>query len=370
MAVKRERAIQLRLGERSYKVHVGAGLLAAGAPTWRRLIASPQAWLVTDTNVARLHGHPLARRLRGLGFGVHLSVVPAGERSKTLERLELLAREGLRAGLRRDCTILALGGGMVGDLAGFLAGTYLRGVRWLQLPTTLLAQVDASVGGKVAVNCGPAKNSIGMFCQPAAVLADVETLRTLGAREFRSGLAESIKMAAVLSRTDLAWLEAHGPSLRPGSPGVVLGELVHRSVRMKARVVEEDERDHGRRALLNFGHTLGHALEGATGYRKWKHGEAVSIGCAFAAGESVRLGALSEPERARLVGLLRRVGLPVAARGLSEARLLGLMEGDKKQSHKGLGFVLTGPLGDGSVRRLEDRTALRRSLKDFLREGP
>lgn len=361
--------IQVRLGERSYRVHIGPGLLRADGGTWKRRLRSSQVWIITDSHVARLHARELRRRLLGWGARVHLSIVPAGEGSKSLQCVELLAREGLRAGMRRDCTLLALGGGMIGDLAGFLAGTYLRGVRWLQIPTTLLAQVDASVGGKVAVNTGPFKNSIGMFCQPAAVLADVETLGTLPAREFRSGLAESIKMSAVLSRADFAWLEAHMPGLSAGGSARRLTELVRRSVRMKARVVEEDERDHGRRALLNFGHTLGHALEGATGYRTWRHGEAVAIGCAFAARESVRLGALSADEGARLVRLLQNAGLPVTARGISATRLMALIKGDKKHSRKGLGFVLTGPLGDGSVRRLEDGTALRRSLQIFLREG-
>ena len=370
MGAARPRAVRLRLGERSYPVRIGAGLLrdphviAAAAG-----VGAGPLWIVTDSNVARLHARGLARRLQRAGFRVHVSTVPAGEGSKSLRRLEALALEGIRAGLGRDAVLVALGGGMVGDLAGFLAGCYLRGISWIQIPTTLLAQVDASVGGKVAVNSGPYKNALGLFLQPRAVLADVEVLRTLPPREFRSGLAEAIKMAAVLSRQAFAWLEPRVAALSPRRPAGELIELVCRSVSLKARVVEADEKDRGPRALLNFGHTLAHALEGQSRYRGLLHGEAVAIGCAFAARLSEEWGLLSGGERRRLVGAFERAGLPTRVKACSADRLLELIRGDKKRSAKGLAVVLTGPLGDGSVRRLPDSAMLKAPLLAFLAEG-
>ena len=358
--------IRVRLAGRSYPVRVGSGLLGSPSVPWTQWIPSRRAWLITDSRVGPLHAPLLVRRLKAAGSRVHESRVPQGESSKSLASLERLVREGLARGLQRDCTILALGGGMVGDLAGLLAGVYLRGVSWLQLPTSLLAQVDASVGGKVAVNVGEWKNSLGLFLQPAAVLADVGALATLSPRQFRSGLAESIKMAAVLSPAEFRWLELNMGRIRRNPEPEILAQLVARSVRLKARVVEQDELDRGRRALLNFGHTLGHALEGATGYGRFLHGEAVAVGCAFAAAESVRAGVLAPGQARRLVDLLDAAGLPTSVRGVSVARLLKVIEGDKKQSSKGLAFVLTGPLGSGSVKRLASGASLRRSLEAFL----
>ncbi|HVP38362.1 MAG TPA: 3-dehydroquinate synthase family protein [Candidatus Saccharimonadales bacterium] len=364
------RRVRVRLGARSYDVLIGAGLLPRLPGLLRRWSPARTVWLVTDTRVARLHAGPLAARLRRSGYRVHLSAVPPGERSKCARMLERLVRDGLRAGIRRDALLLALGGGVVGDLAGLVAGTYLRGLPWVQLPTTLLAQVDASVGGKVGVDVGPHKNSLGLFLQPLAVVADVAVLRTQSARQFRCGLAEAIKMSVALSRQEFAWLERHVPRLAPGSPPALLAELVARAVRMKAAVVAEDELDRGRRALLNFGHTLGHALEGACGYRRLLHGEAVAIGCAFAAGWSARLRRLPPADLRRVVALLQAARLPVRPPRVPAARLRALILGDKKQSDNGLAFVLTGPLGGGSVKRLRNSQGLARALNAFLEPRP
>ncbi|MBI5837773.1 MAG: 3-dehydroquinate synthase [Candidatus Eisenbacteria bacterium] len=362
--------VRVPLGERSYRVHIGAGLLGGLPRLLRELGSHRQLWILTDARVARLHARSLAGRLRRAGFRVRLDAVPPGERSKSAATLERLALRGLRGGITRDALLLAVGGGVVGDLGGLLAGTYLRGLPWVQVPTTLLAQVDASVGGKVAVDVGPYKNSLGLFLQPRAVVADVSVLRTLPLRQFRCGVAEAIKMAAVLGRRDFAWLERHVQGLGPRSPSPELVELVRRSVRLKSAVVAGDEFDRGRRALLNFGHTLGHALEGLQRYRGLLHGEAVAVGCAFAAGWSRDLGLLPAGDAARLLALLADAGLPVRPPAVRPARVLKLILGDKKQSDNGLAFVLTGPLGDGSVRRLRRGKALERALEAFLESRP
>jgi 3-dehydroquinate synthase len=368
--MKNLRTVRVPLGPRAYDVLVGPGLLARLPRLLKERSAARSLWLVTDRNVARLHARALAARLRRAGFQVRLSVVAPGEGSKSARTLERLALEGLRGGVRRDALLLAVGGGVVGDLGGLLAGTYLRGIPWVQVPTTLLAQVDAGIGGKVAVDVGPYKNSLGLFLQPLMVVADVSVLRTQSARQFRCGLAEAIKMAAVLGRRDFAWLERGVPGLGPAARGADLAELVARSARLKVAVVAEDELDCGRRALLNFGHTVGHALEGLQRYRGLLHGEAVAVGCAFAAGWSARLGLLPERDARRVVAVLRAAGLPVAPPRVSRERLLALIRGDKKQSGNGLAFVLTGPLGGGSVRRLSDLSSLAHALGAFLEPRP
>ena len=323
----------------------GERLKALGGPSTVAVVSTPP--------VARLYGKRLLRSLRRAGHRPILLTVPDGERAKTPAHAERLHRRFARAGLDRGARVVALGGGVVGDLAGFAAATYLRGIPLVMAPTTLLAQVDASVGGKTAVNLPEGKNLVGAFHQPCLVLADTATLATLPDRELRSGLAEAVKVGAALDRALFALLERDAERLLARDPASI-GRVVTRCVRLKARLVASDERDvRGRRALLNYGHTVGHALEAATGYRRLRHGEAVAIGIAAAARLAVRLGALSPAAAARQERLLERLGLPTRIpRGVSLSRVAQALRRDKKARDGRLVFVLTPSVGSARLRPL------------------
>jgi 3-dehydroquinate synthase len=301
------RTVRVDLGDRGYDIVVGRGV-APGARL--KELGARTALIVTDTHVDPLYGAACESHLRGLGIEAKRAVVEAGEETKDLRHAETLYRAALEAGLDRSSAVVALGGGVVGDLAGFVAATFLRGIAFSQAPTTLLAMVDSSVGGKTGVNLPEGKNLVGAFYQPCEVLADVTTLATLPEREYLSGLAEVVKYGVIWDAVLFERLEREADALRAREP-VVVEEVVARCCEIKAEVVRLDEKETGVRAILNFGHTFGHALESACGYGSLLHGEAVSIGMVFAARLSQRSRGFGAGEAERLIALLERLGLPV-----------------------------------------------------------
>ncbi len=327
-------------GERPYDITIGAGLLAAGELLGAGL-RGRHALLVTDDNVAPLYADQVEAALRSARPGLAMArfVLPAGEASKTLEQFGGALDALAELGARRDACVFALGGGVVGDLAGFAAACWMRGIDCVQLPTTLLAMVDSSVGGKTAVDLPQGKNLVGAFHPPRAVLADTATLRTLPERELRAGLAEVIKYGAIRDAAFLDWLEANAAGLLARDE-TALAEAIARSCEHKAAIVALDPFEHGERALLNFGHTFAHAIETAQGYGGLNHGEAVAVGMVLAARLSGHLGLAPAEAGERLQSLLGRFGLPVQLPpGLAPARLLDLMRLDKKARGDGLRFI-------------------------------
>jgi 3-dehydroquinate synthase len=337
--------LRIELGERGYPIVIGAGLLDDGS-LLQQHVAARDVLVVTNTTVGPLYA---ARLVAGLaGKRVRTIELPDGENFKTLEVVGRVFDAMVDSRLNRDACVVALGGGVVGDMAGFAAACYQRGVDFVQVPTTLLAQVDSSVGGKTGVNHPGGKNLIGAFHQPRAVLADLATLRTLPPREFRAGLAEVIKYGLVDDPAFLAWIEGSLDALLALEPAA-LAHAVRRCCEIKARIVAADEREHGQRALLNLGHTFGHAIETAAGYGEWLHGEAVATGMLLAADMSRRLGWLDAAAVARVRALLQRAGLPVVAPPIGAARALELMGMDKKVLAGRIRLVLLRGLGHGGV---------------------
>lgn len=337
--------IQLQHAGGQSDIHCGRGLLE-DSRLWRSLIDS-RVLVVTDRTVAGLYLAKLEVALAA--FDYEALILPDGEAHKTLDQWQNILNKLATMGAQRDATIIALGGGVVGDMAGFAAATYMRGIRVIQAPTTLLAQVDASVGGKTGVNLPQGKNLVGAFHQPAAVLIDVNTLSTQEARDYSAGLAEVVKYAAIRDADFMQWLETQRNAIMSRRADVLV-ELVMRSVRHKAEVVEADEREQGQRALLNFGHTFGHALETATEYHQFRHGEAVAIGMLQAAKLSARLGWISQADVDRLQTLLLAFDLPVdKPANISATQLLALMQLDKKNRAGRLRLVLLKALGQALV---------------------
>ena len=347
--------LQVSLGERSYPILIGPGLLG-DSDVLAELITARQVLIVTNEVVAPLYLATLEQAIAA--DEQHAIVLPDGEEQKSLQTFSTIIDALVEHGFHRDACLVALGGGVVGDIGGFAASCYQRGIDYVQVPTTLLAQVDASVGGKTAVNHPKAKNMIGAFHQPTCVLADTDTLKTLPPREFAAGLAETIKHSLILDYDFFVWLEAHMDDL-VAMDAAALSFVVRRNCELKAAIVAEDERDRGRRALLNLGHTFGHALESLGGYGQWLHGEAVSIGIALAARTSARLGWLDEGACGRIEALLARAGLPVSARDIEVERLLGRMSMDKKASAEGLKLVLLKRIGQGVIAPSPDDSLLR-----------
>jgi len=339
--------LNVALGERSYPIHIGCGLLADA-----RLIAPhlPQkkAFVVTNVTVAPLYLHTLTETLSSAGVAVQPVILPDGEQYKTWETLNLIFDALLGAHCERSTPLIALGGGVIGDMGGFAAACYQRGTPFIQAPTTLLSQVDSSVGGKTAINHPFGKNMIGAFYQPRLVLADLSTLDTLPERELAAGLAEVIKYGLIRDAPFFAWLEEHLPALLARDKEA-LAYAVARSCASKAEIVAADERETGERALLNLGHTFGHAIETGMGYGAWLHGEAVAAGTLIAAELSARLGWLTGAEVERMERLFVRAGLPVAAPRLGAARYLELMRHDKKVSGGKLRLVLLKGIGKAVV---------------------
>jgi 3-dehydroquinate synthase len=308
--------------------------------------------LVSDARVARLYGARALRSLRAAGCDADLLRIPPGERSKSSRCLAWLWERCAALGLARRGAVVALGGGVTGDLAGFLAATYLRGVQWVNVPTSLLAQVDSSVGGKTAVNLAAGKNLAGAFHQPVGVLVDPDVLRTLSVRQRRAGLAEAVKLGLAVDQRLFAWLERHAEALAAGEPQALAG-AVARSIRAKARVVLADEREceGGARTALNLGHTTGHALEAVTGFRALLHGEAVALGLRVATALAVSEAGLRLEDRVRLEVLLDLFGLPWKLPPVPVGRLIEAMRFDKKRSARAIRWVLTPRIGHASVPR-------------------
>jgi 3-dehydroquinate synthase len=336
--------VPVNLGIRSYRVLVGSGALAQAGAELARLKVGRRIAVVTDPTILALHGAAVTESLSAARLDVTTVLVPEGERAKTLDVAASTWERFLEAGLDRSSTVLALGGGAVGDLAGFAAATYMRGVNFVQVPTTLLAQVDASIGGKTAIDHPRAKNLIGSFYQPRLVLSDTATLQTLPEREYRSGLAEVIKHGIVLHAAYFAEVERDAAALVKRE-SATLERIVAGSCRLKASVVERDEQETELRHVLNYGHTIGHAIEAVTGYRRFAHGEAVSLGIAAEAGIAERLGVAEPGVRARQIRLLEAVGLPVRGLGEIPSLVVEALSRDKKARDGRVPFVLAPEIG-------------------------
>jgi len=340
--------LSVTLGERSYPIHIGAGLLD-DVKMYSPYVASRCAAVITNQVVAPLYLERTQRTLELAGARVVSVLIDDGEPAKAWASLDRVIDALLAARCGRDSVIVALGGGVVGDLAGFAAAVYQRGIAFIQVPTTLLAQVDSSVGGKTAINHACGKNMIGAFHQPLAVIADVATLDTLPDRELRAGIAEVIKHGCILDPQFVGWLEANIGKLL-SRDRAALSHAVRRSCELKAQVVAADEREAGLRAILNFGHTFGHAIEAGVGYGKWLHGEAVATGMVMAAELSARAGTLRREDAARVKTLIERAGLPVRGPTLAPEKYLELMQVDKKAAGGKLRFVLLEGLGRAVLR--------------------
>lgn len=363
------RTLRVDLGARSYDIHIGAGLLA-GAGRLVRSVAKGRAFIVTDAHVAAVHLSQLEVTLAKSGVDAPPAIIlPPGEATKSFTELERLIAALLERGLERTDTIIAFGGGVVGDIAGFAAAIALRGVDFVQIPTTLLAQVDSSIGGKTAIDTSAGKNTVGAFHQPRAVLIDTDLLRTLPAREMRAGYAELMKHGLLADEPFFAWLEQNGPAILAADPRFA-PEAVERSCAIKAEIVAADERETGPRALLNLGHTFAHALEAELGYSDaLLHGEAVAIGCRMAATLSARLNFCPAEDARRLDRHLAAVGLPRQARertnhAFDPERILARMRRDKKAKDAGITLVLL----RGTGKAFLTRDVEERSLLGFLRD--
>jgi 3-dehydroquinate synthase len=339
--------VDVDLPDHPYRVEIAPGSLARLGAHVRAVAPHERAALFVDENVHQAgHGPAAKASLEAAGFDVVLERLPPGEPTKSLAVVERLYSRLAKERLERESPIVAVGGGVLGDLTGFVAATYLRGCPFVQCPTSLLAMVDSSVGGKVAVNLPEGKNLVGAFHQPRVVVIDTDVLSTLPARELRCGLAECIKHGLGLDARLFEWIERELPGILALDPGVVV-ELVRRNVAVKAAIVVEDERERGRRALLNLGHTFGHAIEATVGYGVYEHGEAVALGTIAACVMAEREGLVPEGLEARFRALVRRIGLPDEARGLpSDEALLECMRGDKKVQSGKLRLVL--PTGVGA----------------------
>ncbi len=336
------RSVKVQLAERSYRIRIGTGVLKRLGVECRKLGLGNRCAIITDTNVARRFGSAARHSLKAEGFEPIFVTVPAGEPAKSLGVVQRCYDQLADQRLERKSFIVALGGGVVGDLAGFVAATYLRGISFVQVPTTLLAQVDSSVGGKVGVNLKAGKNLVGAFYQPRTVLCDLETLATLPQREFRAGLAEVIKYGIIYDARLFVRLERELDQLLARDADV-LEAVVARCCEIKAEVVSQDETEGGLRAILNFGHTIGHAIEAVSGYGKYLHGEAISIGQVAAA----QLSPLAGAEVERIRTLFARAGLPVSIKADRQKvkRLMNAMRLDKKVTRGEIKFVLAEGIG-------------------------
>jgi len=336
--------IQVELGDRSYPIEIGQELLPSLGEVCTRCGPPGRALLVSDSNVGPLYADTAVDSLERAGMDVASVILPAGEATKCEGRLFELYDHAIEHGMSRYSFVVALGGGVVGDIAGYMAASYLRGIPFVQVPTSLLAMVDSSVGGKTGINLPQGKNLIGAFHQPRAVLADLDVLETLPPREWRAGLAEVVKYGMIWDADFFAFLEANREGLLRCDKEIA-ARIVRRSCEIKAKVVRYDERESGLRAILNFGHTLGHAIENAAGYGEYLHGEAVAIGMDYAARLSARRAGLDTDVVERLHRLLTDLGLPTTADGLEWTDLYAIMLRDKKSVRGKPLFVLTPSLG-------------------------
>ncbi|WP_366922513.1 3-dehydroquinate synthase [Metallumcola ferriviriculae] len=346
--------VTVALGRRNYKIFIGRDLLARLEEFLPRELSS-RCLVVTDDNVDPIYGQRLINVLKSLGFRPAKVVVPAGEASKSLAGAEALYDRAFEHGLDRRSPIIALGGGVVGDLAGFIAATYMRGVPFIQIPTTLLAQVDSSVGGKVAVNHPRGKNIIGAFYQPSAVISDLSLLDTLPVREMRSGMAEVIKYGVIWDDAFFQYLESNLDAAM-GLDSRVMQAVVARCCEIKAGIVAEDERESGLRAILNYGHTIGHAVESLGGYHLKNHGEAVAVGMVMEAVLARQMGQLDVKELERLMALIQKVPLDISLPGeWHKQQAIELMRQDKKAVGNEMFFVLPECIGRVHIKKVSDQ---------------
>lgn len=355
-----QQTLIVSLAERSYPIHIGAGLLSRVALLTKHL-SGKQVAIISNTTVAPLYMEKVAEPLRSLGFHVIEIILPDGEQYKNSEILNKIYDALIEARCERNATLIALGGGVIGDLTGYAAATYLRGVPFIQIPTTLLSQVDSSVGGKTGINHPSGKNMIGAFYQPKVVLIDTDTLKTLPPRELSAGVAEVIKYGLIRDAEFFSWLEKNMKELMALDETVV-AEAVYRSCQNKADVVAADEKEAGERALLNLGHTFGHAIENAMGYGVWLHGEAVATGTLMAAELSQRMGWLNSADVDRIKAIFKNANLDKAAPALGVEKYLDLMGLDKKVQDGKIRLVLQQGIGKSIITSDYDVGKLKETL--------
>ncbi len=353
--------LEVSLGDRSYPIHIGRGLLSQ-ADLLLPHLKRKQVAIVSNTTVAPLYMQTLVDTLTQAGVQVIQIVLPDGEAYKNSETLNLIYDALLQSRCERSTTLIALGGGVIGDLTGYAAATYLRGVPFIQIPTTLLSQVDSSVGGKTGINHPLGKNMIGAFYQPKVVLADIDTLATLPAREFSAGVAEVIKYGLIRDADFFAWLETN-MHLLMNLDEQVLSYAIYRSCQNKAEVVAADEHEAGERALLNLGHTFGHAIENAMGYGVWLHGEAVAAGTMLAADLSQRLGWINQQDMGRISAIFKAAKLPLIPPKLTVENYLALMQLDKKVADGQIRLVLQQGIGKAIMTADYDKALLNQTLE-------
>jgi len=361
---RRAATVQVRLGARSYPVEIGKGILPRFGKRMRELrpaVIGTKVAVVTNPLLLKLYGKHLIHTLQAEGFAVTTIVVPAGERTKDLSWVGRIIDKLVAEKFERRSALIALGGGVIGDLTGFAASVYLRGIPYIHVPTTVIAQVDSSVGGKTAVNHAKGKNLIGAFYQPKLVFSDVEVLNSLDQRELIGGLAEVIKYGVIADAKLFRFLETNMERVLGRDPDVWL-HLVRRSCEIKAAVVSMDEREEGRRRILNYGHTLGHAIETATSYRWYTHGEAIAIGMAFASQLSVEEGYCGATTATRQRDLLMKAGLPTAMPGLPSAAVMQAIDRDKKVVAETVNVVLVDRIG-----RVRVETVAKRQIRHALK---
>jgi 3-dehydroquinate synthase len=355
------RQIDVALGERSYPIYIGTGMTALFAPTCQQHGISKRIVIITDTHVAAHYLKPFEHHLRHFQFEVSSIVVPAGERQKSLQRANAIFTEMLKTGIGRKSSLLALGGGVIGDLAGFVAATYHRGLTFIQVPTTLLSQVDSSVGGKVAVNHPLGKNMIGAFYQPKFVWTDMECLRTLPQREIICGLGEIVKYGVIFDAEFFAYLETNLDRILNLDPEAVT-HVQARCCELKAQIVSKDERETGIRMVLNYGHTVGHALEAAGNFKVFKHGEAVLLGMMAESFVAREMGIIGPEAHDRIASLVQRIPLPFNKSSLKIPHILSMMSHDKKAIGGKKRFVLPTRIGEVQVIDTVEQSLIKSSL--------
>lgn len=346
------KTLEVDLGDRSYPIYIGSGLIDH-PNLFSACDKSTSIYIVTNTTVAPLYAQRLTKTLETLGKPVRTIILPDGESYKDWKNLQLIFDDLLKFGADRQTMLVALGGGVIGDMTGFAAASFMRGIRFIQVPTTLLAQVDSSVGGKTGINHPLGKNMIGAFHQPTAVIADLDTLKTLPARELSAGLAEVIKHGAIADEQFLAWIEANTPKLLACNTDA-MAHAVLRSCEIKSAVVSADEKEGGIRATLNFGHTFGHAIEAGMGYGEWLHGEAVGCGMVMGADLSHRLGYISETQAKHLKQIIKSMNLPTEPPKFSSARYMELMQVDKKTEGGQIRYVVLEKIGKARIQSVPD----------------
>lgn len=346
------KTLELELGERSYPIHIGSQLIDQ-ADLYKKHLKGSFTAIITNETVAPLYADRVVKTLESLGQKVRLVILPDGEVYKTWETLQKIFDALLESGADRKSTLIALGGGVIGDMTGFAAASYMRGIRFIQVPTTLLSQVDSSVGGKTGINHPLGKNMIGAFYQPQAVIADLDTLKTLPPKELAAGLAEVVKHGAIADADFFSWMEKNIEPLNACEPKA-MEHAVQRSCEIKSQIVALDEKEGGVRATLNFGHTFGHAIEAGLGYGEWLHGEAVGCGMVLAADLSVRTDRLTKEDFQRIKNLLTALKLPSIPPKLGVSRYIDLMSVDKKAEGGEVRYILLDGIGRSTIKTVDE----------------